>query len=481
MAWRVLTITPQQRVYYGGLLLTLSLVVAFFLPGEWFIDSGIFLLGSLLLGVFLFNIRWGVYLMALFCFFSNWFIYLNAYDFARNVAYLSSVNAPLIDFIAMMVGAGVVLSVLVGALPLQWKSLHAPRWFIGLYALFILVSAVSALGAYEGNSGLSFKYLVRPIAFTFVLYGLLPPLLINSKTVLERVLSIWWGVGVGIALFGLSSLVVVPQTGWWRVTPYGINSLAPLGYNHNLIAEVLVALIPVGIWKAWEAYRENRETAPFLALGTVLMVVAELLTLSRAGWISLAVQAVVAAFLLRSAVKIVWEKIGTYLIGPLVAVGSALLLYMIFFLRSSIVSSSNFARILTTEIAAFYFWRSPLIGHGPGMYIPIFENTHEYVVEFGEALESHGFIQKVLLEQGIVGIVVFFLALIALFITIYPRRTNDGDAPHSRALAMFVMVVGAVTFQLFNTSYFTSVMWMPIGVALAARYLDRLSSSSDSP
>jgi len=33
---------------------------------------------------------------------------------------------------------------------------------------------------------------------------------------------------------------------------------------------------------------------------------------------------------------------------------------------------------------------------------------------------------------------------------------------------LLVSVLGIVVFELFNTSYFNAVMWMPIGVALAS-------------
>jgi hypothetical protein len=46
------------------------------------------------------------------------------------------------------------------------------------------------------------------------------------------------------------------------------------------------------------------------------------------------------------------------------------------------------------------------------------------------------------------------------------QRKKSTDPELSRLL--FVMVVGAIIFQLFNTSYFISVMWLPIGVGLVA-------------
>jgi hypothetical protein len=107
-------ISPQQRIYYGGMLLCALIVGAFFLPPELFIQGGFLVAGSILFFTFLFNLRWGLYAMALFCFFSNWFIYLSNYSWAKNIAYLAAVDAPLIDFIAIIVFVSFCASVLLG-------------------------------------------------------------------------------------------------------------------------------------------------------------------------------------------------------------------------------------------------------------------------------------------------------------------------------------------------------------------------------
>jgi hypothetical protein len=461
-------VSPQRRVYYGGMLLLAAFVGIFFLPSGTFIQGGLFFTASLLFFVFLFNIQWGLYAMAVFGFFSNWFIYLNQYEWARNFAYIAAIDAPLIDFIAIVVALCTLVALLIGIIPVSARPFILLRKTILLYAGFIAVAVVSAGGAFDNNVGLSFKFVARPIIFVFLLYVLLPLVLVNTKALLERVLKIWVVVGVLIALFGLSSLIVVPQSEWWQVTPYGINNLAPLGYNHNLIAEVLIPIIPLAGWLAFEAYRRKElRTMWFYLSGMGLMAVAELLTLSRAGWISFGLQSLLAAYLFRPYAKKAWEAYGQYISALLALFGFALIGYMAFFLKSSIVSSSNFARLVTTQIAEFYFLRSPIIGNGPGMYIPIFANTREYVTEFGDALESHGFLQKILVEEGALGLLLFMGTLVSVLWRLVKGSRQVGIGGELLSV-MLVMVTGAIVFQLFNTSYFTSVMWMPIGVALAA-------------
>lgn len=465
-------ISPQQRIYYGGMMLLASVIGAFFLPPDLFIRGGFFAAASILFFTFLFNIRWGLYAMATFCFFSNWFVYLSNYEWAKNIAYLSSVDAPLIDFIAMVVAFSFGVALFLQVEQLESHPFRFIKHIIWAYAAFIVCGVISALQAYDDNIGASFKAIARPMIFVFVLYALLPLALIRTKELFNRVLQIWFWVGVAIALFGLSSLVVVPQTGWWMVTPYGINNLAPLGYNHNLIAEVLVPIIPVGGWLAFEAHRAGAaRRAWWYVVGTSLILVAELLTLSRAGWLSVVVQAVLLVILFRPYLKDVVKKGAEYLIVFFPVLIAMFLIYMIKFLAgSSAVSGSNFARLLVAEITKFYFLRSPYIGYGPGMYIPIFENTQDYMREFGQALEAHGMIQKIFLETGILGAIPFFGTLGLILRTLWRGARSHGYRGELVSM-LFIMVAGAMTFQLFNTSYFTSVMWMPIGVALSGAYL----------
>jgi O-antigen ligase len=85
-----------------------------------------------------------------------------------------------------------------------------------------------------------------------------------------------------------------------------------------------------------------------------------------------------------------------------------------------------------------------------------------YTLEYGEALDAHGFIQKMLVETGIFGLVAFvgFLGWVLQTIAKQVRR----DVFYQ---ALLCMVAGAMVFQLFNTSYLNSVLWLPIGLALA--------------
>lgn len=460
-------ITPQQKIYFGGIFLFIGFFSMFFLPPDLFIGGGVLVISSLMLLAFLFNLRWGLYLLFSFSFFANWFIYLGNYQWFKNISYLAAINAPVVDFIALLLGGGLFLAWFLLIYPLRIERLKHIVPLVVLYGIFILVAAFSALHAYDRNVAASFKYLARPMIFAFLFFIMLPHLLIDTKETLIKLLKIWFWVGVGIAVFGLSSLLVVPQTGWWRVTPYTVDDIAPLGYNHNLIAEALVALIPIGIYFTFKAkeYKEKNSLLVY-AGGTALMILAELLTLSRAGWITLTVQAIVFLSVFGYSFKTFFQKYKVNIMPVLILAG-IILSYMVYFLTSSIVKDATVSRLTATEIVVFYVERSPWIGYGPGMFIPIFENTKDFIQEYGVALDGHGFIQKVVLEEGIVGLILFISVLIYILVYLWSaQRKKNTDPELSRLL--FVMVVGAIIFQLFNTSYFISVMWLPLGVGLVA-------------
>ena len=87
-------------------------------------------------------------------------------------------------------------------------------------------------------------------------------------------------------------------------------------------------------------------------------------------------------------------------------------------------------------------------------------------------MDSHGFIQKILLEEGFVGLALFVIFLIIVFAELFKVESPVAEDGLLIPL-MITMLAGVFAFQMFNTSYFSSVMWLPIGVALAAAKLSK--------
>ena len=78
-------------------------------------------------------------------------------------------------------------------------------------------------------------------------------------------------------------------------------------------------------------------------------------------------------------------------------------------------------------------------------------------------MDAHGILQKLILETGIIGLVSFCIFLVYLFVSFWKKR--QVSYLHSVLIAS---AMGAIVFQLFNTSYFGSVMWLPIGLVIAS-------------
>jgi len=418
---------------------------------------------------FMFRLDVGLYLLVVLGFLHGLEIDFGKYQWARDIPYLPGINAPAGDVLVVL-----LMMSFVGALLFrthEFTSLKKLKELIPgfvLYGLFILVALVSALSAYEYEFGLSLKYLGRPIIFVFFAFVLFILFVLKSKKQISKVFFIWFWLGVLSALFGLSSLFILEHTGWWRVTPYNLFGLAPFGYNHNQLAEVLVTFVPIGIFLSLKNYGTKKQV--LYNIGTALIILASLLTLSRAAWLVLLVQLFMYfIWLKRDLLKKYKKNIGLLAISLCIVVVGA---YMIKFLSSSVVKSSTSARWAATQVTTYNTLRSPLIGYGPGMYMSVLTDSLWYTIDYGDPLESHGFIQKVALEEGIIGLILFGGFLLWVLYYLY-KLQKDNDRYQFLFQTLFIMVLSAIVFQLFNTSYFNSVMWLPIGVALSATCLVR--------
>ncbi len=463
----------EKRVYYGGIFLLVLSVVLFALPPSLFEKLGILFAGVVLWIVFLLNIEWGVYALAATTFFSGWYVYLSTYSWFQNNAFLSSLSAPLADFVATVLLISLSVAVLCDIIKIPFNKLKKLKPIIYLYGFFIAVATIAAYLAVARHIGPAYKYLIRSMVFVFPAFVLSPVILLPSRQRIEGVLKLWCWLGVVVSVFGLSSLIFAPQSGWLRVRPYAVvGQFAPFGYNHNLIAEVLVALIPAGAYLAYKAFKEKKGSLRAYLCATGIMIFVTLLTLSRAGWLALATEMLVAGYFFWREFKHHIENNKNVIMVLLAVAGAVLFVYMGIFLRSTTVSDSNLARLQMADIMFFYVRESPWWGYGPGMHITIFENTRAYLLEYGEVLDAHGFMQKILLEEGIFGLATFLIFIGYVLWFLWKHILHAKEELKPLHVLGFATVAAMLVFQLFNTSYFTGVLWLPIGVSLAIALLD---------
>ncbi len=124
---------------------------------------------------------------------------------------------------------------------------------------------------------------------------------------------------------------------------------------------------------------------------------------------------------------------------------------------------------MLTQIAYEVFQTSPIVGGGAGTFLDRVGSTRVFLLEYGDPLDSHGIIQKLAAETGILG-----LAAFAVFVSLAGwllwRGVREIETKPMRRAALFVSLgaFGAFAYQLFNTDYWTGVMWLPLGFAISA-------------
>jgi len=175
--------TPKAEFEAGAMFLFVFLSILILFPFQQFQALGVFLLGFLLLVALVIKIEWGIYALGIFAFFHGWEIAFSEYRFTQNVAFLSTLNAPLVDFIALMLIPCIAMAVLFRVIKKQrsWAHLFWPTFF---YTCFLAVAFISARSSQVIDTSVSLKYLGRPLIFIFLAFVLLPHFFIQSEVVL---------------------------------------------------------------------------------------------------------------------------------------------------------------------------------------------------------------------------------------------------------------------------------------------------------
>lgn len=337
------------------------------------------------------------------------------------------------------------------------KFRRIPSWLWAILGLFVLSGVLSVMNAPDALRSL--KYVIYPVALTILMYGFLPTLTIESDRTMERVLWTVYGVGIFAALVGVASIFLFPAIGGFPVArPIGIGNFFPLGTNHNSLAQTLIVAIPIGF--ALAAGRRS------VRIGSWLMVAVAILTFSRMAFIVLGLMGLeylsVRYMKQRAAY---WKAVG---IGALVVIPLVMLAAL--FSAGEGARGSFAARTAMTDASLVIWSHNPIFGGGAGSWLERLAREPRYVEFFGAPVEAHGFPQKILAEQGIVGLLTFGMLLFGML------RFKPKDAL-SRAL-MFA-AVGMVIYELSDTSYYTAKFWLPIGLAFAYAHRSGITNAFD--
>jgi len=386
------------------------------------------------------------------------------YPFLQWQVHFGSLNVPISDMIGAILFLVFVIQTLAKMIGKEWRFVKEdyPAW--QYMVLFISIGLLSLINVQTGLLA-SIKFLIRPMAFFYLVYVLLPIHYIRKVHQLKNSMSIIFGLGTVLALGGVYMIMISNLPIQSRqALPFGYGSFYPLGANHNLLAEILVGTFTVGL-AFFMAEKDILKRNIYLALAGLIAAV-DFLTFSRAGWLGLIAATAVFVWL-----KYHKEIIKKYLkpavlISLLMTIPIGLMLYLLS--TSAIVQSSNMNRLKLADIALTLFKDHPLIGNGVGTYYTYVEQVRAYIIEYGAPLDAHGVLFKVLGEMGTLGVISFLLFIWVLFSGIYRNyREVEKNSDSIFVAGLISSACGMFVFELFNTSYYQGILWLFVGLSVA--------------
>ncbi len=373
-----------------------------------------------------------------------------------------SIDVPMADLIALIALAAWAFRLL-----FVWHKRKQNDWKPWLplgvsFGLLVAAHLLSVFSLAEPNPLVVIKYSLRPVLFSYMAWVLLPANFLRSRRRFLTTLGIIISSGFIFALDGLRSLFVFDDA-LHRARPLPIFGISPIGTNHNVLAEWLVFVAPIALCAA-QLIEDKRARRIMYGIAGFITLIA-LLTFARSAWITLVIQvACLIYFNYRRELKRHLRSLITA-----VVLVSPLAVYMVAFSSRTEIQGSTDARKMLAGIAWSLFTNNPLVGAGAGTFVERVGATWIFAYEFGAPLDSHGILQKLIAETGLVGLAAFGILLVVLGRWCW-RMWNafKVDSVERRAFACLVVAtVGAFSYQIFNTTYWSAKLWLPVGILFA--------------
>lgn len=409
------------------------------------------------------RLEWGWYVLVALSPFIHWEIYLSDWRaWFAEYSMIMRMHAPAVEFWTVILIAAFGVYLLRAIISGRRVHLRAPGLIY--FVIFFATALLSVINVAPWDTVSSLRYALHFILLFYIGYLFLGANIISDANIWRRSLRILFGAGVLGALMGLSSLFLGlwQYGGFRRAVPYALWGWAPLGDQHIFLAELLTVAFPIGVY-FWRCADQTRQK--FWLYSSLFILIIGLLTLSRAGWVTFAFESAVALWVYRR--ELDWPDLRRRA-GRALIIFLPIIIYLIIFLvGSATVSRSNSARVEIARVAWFYWLRHPIVGNGVGSFVPILSENYAFTLDFGDPTDALGIAQKLLAEQGILGLVAF-----AIFVGALWRRARSVAVSDERLLSI-VLVLSPVVFQLFNTQFYSSKMWVPIALGVAASYVCR--------
>lgn len=354
-----------------------------------------------------------------------------------------------------------------------WREVVQRLPILRGYALLMGAHLVSAFSAARPDPLAVIKFSLRPVAFSYLAFIALPNVFLRTW---RDIRIAFGGFVAGASLFavqGLLSLFVNEQwsvLGLHRARPLPVFGVYPIGANHNVLAEWLVVAAPFAL--ALACWSHDARLKRWLSVAAVLCAAVAALTFARSAWIVLVVQLVVLlATVWRDSLQALWRLF----VRGLWMVVVPLTGYMAWFSLTSQVASSTDARAMLTGIAWRWFTLHPLVGAGAGTFYAHVGDTLAYRLLFGGPMDAHGIIQKLAAETGLIGLGAYAVVSVTVLTAAVRTARRIGWAHRIGEGFVYasVGVLGAWVYQLFNTTYWSAKLWLPIGLLFAVMQLLR--------
>lgn len=439
----------NKRLFLVVLFLfsTISLAAANFYPFATVLIIGV--ITALVL--FAWKIEIGLYLMVLFLPVIDWNFYF------RNL------EIPFIDLLSGMIFCAFLLRVfyLLIFTEKRIRDFKAPLLipFLYFFSIIIISSFLSQ------NIVSSLWYDLRWILFFYAVYIVLPFNIIKNQKILKNAIVFFVISGLLVAMMGVFSIFDQDwHSDFVRIKPISIGGIFPIGSNQNLLAEYLVAVIFFAL--ALRFWNKSPRFGRFINLLIIFLGLVVIGTFSRAGWIVMIIQSII--YLTYKSKS--WSKNIAAIFFISLAL-SPLLVYMVKLqseYRIGVSSTEN--RLLLMEISWQAFKEKPFFGHGGGEYVNLVSDNIRFRAKYGEPLDSHGMWQKILAENGLLGVISFLVFSGMIFMVIF-KAFKKNKQLMAVILPLVIGSGGVYVFEFFNTSYYKGKMWLPIAIALAAAHL----------
>ncbi|MDD7362572.1 MAG: O-antigen ligase family protein [Peptoniphilus sp.] len=233
--------------------------------------------------------------------------------------------------------------------------------------------------------------------------------------------------------------------------------------NPNIFAEYLVMTMPILVGVFWTTKRDSVRLT-FIAM-FLINLLALFMTMSRGGWLGLAVAAFVFLFIVRKELLLLAIPISGVVIAALPQ--TIISRFMTIF---NLRDTSTSYRFKIWEVTGKVIHDHFLIGLGLG-HLP-FKYTFERYIRTMPIYHAHNTFIQIFAEIGLVGFILFLIFIVAIFINLwrYPLKSED---PYMRVMgaAMTASFAGMLFHGMFENIFYmtkiTTTFWILLAITFS--------------